>query len=542
MKPRLLTTGLVTELRQELYQRPGAPARLVIIGGPGAGKTTSMMLLLIDVLHNRTVRDSQPVPVWVTFGGWDPTSTTTLHEWAAETLSRDYPGLTAYGGPGVAAELIRTRRVALFLDGLDEVPDKLRGPTLEAIDRDSEGLRIVLTSRSDEYRNALTQGRLWGPPAVIDVLPIDPGHARDFLLDEQLGRQRDRWKKVTAHLRKYPDSVAARTLITPLALSLARDTYTDRDPAELLDATEHPTPEALLRHLLIGFLDTAYPDPAERQHAVYWLSWVARQLGPDRDLQWWDILTWYASDRDRRRWTAGLVVRALKAPANDLQPHTFIVRWPRLHEMMSILALGLTLGLTGGLAIGLAAGLAFGLVIGLAYGISVGLVAPLVFGVLFGLFELWSRSPVMAGAVSPAEVYTMDRRRTLTGALQGGLVSALAIGLSVGVTVGLAAGPAPGLGLGLAYGLAAGLAFGLLFGMIEIGPASILTTVEFVARLHGPRFQFMRLLQVAQDKQVLRQVGVIYQFRHAALQDLLAAAPPDAQPTTRAAATAQTLG
>jgi hypothetical protein len=32
----------------------------------------------------------------------------------------------------------------------------------------------------------------------------------------------------------------------------------------------------------------------------------------------------------------------------------------------------------------------------------------------------------------------------------------------------------------------------------------------------------MPLLQVASDRQVLRQAGAVYQFRHAALQDLLA--------------------
>jgi hypothetical protein len=41
----------------------------------------------------------------------------------------------------------------------------------------------------------------------------------------------------------------------------------------------------------------------------------------------------------------------------------------------------------------------------------------------------------------------------------------------------------------------------------------------------------MPLLETALDRQVLRQVGAIYQFRHAALQDLLVSLahpkPPD---------------
>ncbi|HET9654594.1 MAG TPA: hypothetical protein VFP72_04530 [Kineosporiaceae bacterium] len=41
----------------------------------------------------------------------------------------------------------------------------------------------------------------------------------------------------------------------------------------------------------------------------------------------------------------------------------------------------------------------------------------------------------------------------------------------------------------------------------------------------GCRMRVQALLQTALDRQVLRQVGAVYQFRHAALQDLLAADP-----------------
>jgi len=122
------------------------------------------MLLLIDILKHRPKGTSEPVPVWLTLGSWNP-DTTPLPDWATTTLIRDYPGVaTAYGGPGTAAELIRTGRVALFLDGLDEMPPPLQGRALEVIDRDGVGLRLVLTSRPSEYASAVEDGRLWAPP------------------------------------------------------------------------------------------------------------------------------------------------------------------------------------------------------------------------------------------------------------------------------------------------------------------------------------------------------------------------------------------
>lgn len=116
----------------------------MILGGPGAGKTTAM-LLLIDILEHPGEGSGEPAPVWLTLGGWNP-GTTPLQAWAADRLDRDYPGLAAYGGPGTAAELIRTGRVTLFLDGLDEMAPALRGRALEAIERETVGIGGGLVS------------------------------------------------------------------------------------------------------------------------------------------------------------------------------------------------------------------------------------------------------------------------------------------------------------------------------------------------------------------------------------------------------------
>src|SRR5262249_44413718 len=247
----------------------GARARVVVLGGPGGDKTAAMLLLLIDILEHRPAGSGQPVPVWLTLGGWNP-DTTSLRDWVAATLTRDYPGLAAReygGGSRMAAEVIRTGRGALFLGGLGEVPPAVQGTALQVIDRDAAGLRVVLPSRPEQYQAAVEDGRLYGA-AVIDVLPVGLDQAQKFLLAEQLQPHRRRWQQVIDHLRAHPDSVAARTLTTPLALTLARDTYTRTDPTDLLDTRMHPTPEALLRHLLTRSLTLAYPDPAEHQHAT----------------------------------------------------------------------------------------------------------------------------------------------------------------------------------------------------------------------------------------------------------------------------------
>ncbi|MGH3931530.1 MAG: hypothetical protein ACRDTF_16345, partial [Pseudonocardiaceae bacterium] len=195
----LLDAGVVTRLHDEVYRKL-PHGRLVLLGGRGAGKTGAMILLLLAALeHRHRVPEAQrgqvPVPVWLTLGGWDPT-TQTLHQWATTTMYRDHPYLRAPDyGPDAAGELLRAGRVTLFLDGLDEMASAAQRQALARIDQEGSGLRIVLSSRPDEYRHAIAGQRLHNA-AVIEVQPVDPDEAGAYLLHDQIGAQHDRWARV----------------------------------------------------------------------------------------------------------------------------------------------------------------------------------------------------------------------------------------------------------------------------------------------------------------------------------------------------------
>ncbi|MGH3938660.1 MAG: hypothetical protein ACRDTG_08470 [Pseudonocardiaceae bacterium] len=291
----LLDAGVVTRLHDEVYRKL-PHGRLVLLGGRGAGKTGAMILLLLAALEHRhgvpeAQRGQVPVPVWLTLGGWDPT-TQTLHQWATATMYRDHPYLRAPDyGPDTAGELLRAGRVALFLDGLDEMAPATQRQALARIDQEGSGLRIVLSSRPDEYRNAIVGQRLHNA-AVIGVQPVDPDEAGTYLLHDQIGAQHDRWARVGNYLTQHPDSIAAHALDNPLTLSLTRATYQDQDPTPLTDPTRFPTVAALRAHLIDRILIIAYPDEHQRAHATRWLAWIAHHLGTNRDLAWWRIPTW----------------------------------------------------------------------------------------------------------------------------------------------------------------------------------------------------------------------------------------------------------
>ncbi|MEV5821461.1 hypothetical protein ABUL04_24265 [Micromonospora harpali] len=544
----LLSDGLVSRLRREVYEVLPEPGRVVILGGPGAGKTATMLLLLIDVLTERADAvkagladvEGDPVPVWLTLGGWNPNEVGLLQH-AAMVLNRNYPGLVAYAGPGSAAELLRAGRVALFLDGLDEMPEGLRGPALERIDQVTSGVRLVLTSRPDEFRAASRLHRLWNA-AVIELQPIDVDHACDFLLFQQTVERRREWQKVTDHMRDNRDGVVAETLRIPLALSLARDTYTHTDahPADLLT---HETPDGLLKHLLTRLLQIAYPSPNERAHAVRWLSWIAENLNGQRDIRWWDIPVWMTAGNLRlgpaRRialWLAfgsmvGLVGRVfgpvfvfLVGPMFvlffglliqlmsriDRPPAAFTFRGPTREQLGRMVIRWLVSGLLSGFLGWLVFGFTGGSALGLTVGLTVGLV---------DLMNLWKRPLPETKAVSPVEVHSKDFRGTVVVGLMVGLVGGQMIGLMVGFAAGFVDGLIGWLFGGLMIGILAGFAVG-------VGPAAKLAWLECLWALRGTPVRFIPLLQSALERQVLRQAGAVYQFRHAALQDLLAPRGP----------------
>jgi hypothetical protein len=552
-------------LHDEVYARLPY-GKLVLLGGPGAGKTGAMILLLLAGLHWRASLGGQqrakvPVPVWLTLGGWDPVATS-LQQWAADAMNRDHPALRAVEyGPDATDGLLRGGRVALFLDGLDEMPEGLRARALKRVDEEALGLRVVVTSRPEEYRGAVQLSGL-SNTAVIELRPVRPNAAAAYLQHGRTGTARHQWEHVGAYLKRNPDSVAARALDNPLTLSLARDSYTNQDPTVLTDPGRFPTEDALREHLIDQLLITTYPDEHQRAHATRWLAWIAQQMGPSRDLPWWEIPAWIPQWKLRitralsvglavgattafaashllglvighlygpvAPITAGMVAWAAASVGSDLRgglndtPRMLTPRWPRTRQLPRILTRGLGIGLTVGLGVGLAGALAAGFVSGstalAGSGFTVSLLVGFVFGTVVGLVlvlrGVWAIPIAVSPSASAASTYRADLRTGVIAGLMTGLIG----GLTAGVAAGLMFGPIFGSEAAVMFGLGTGLTTWFLTAQV---PLVKLTELVLACQRSG-RVHFQHLLEEALRRQVLRQAGAVYQFRHAALQDRLA--------------------
>ncbi|MGH3829214.1 MAG: NACHT domain-containing protein [Pseudonocardiaceae bacterium] len=144
--------------------------------------------------------------------------------------------------------------------------------------------------------------------------------------------------------------------------------------------------------------------------------------------------------------------------------------------------------------------------VGLGFGLSFGLTA----GLLLGL------RPSME-ATSPLDPQSSWRRER-----QFGLVFGLVLGLVVGLAYGLVDGLKYGLASGLVYGLTGGLVAGLGSGLVSSATwATALAGAQLQRQDKAPA-RLLRFLDDARQRQVLRTVGPVYQFRDTRLQDRLA--------------------
>ena len=180
-----------------------------------------------------------------------------------------------------------------------------------------------------------------------------------------------------------------------------------------------------------------------------------------------------------------------------------------------VLAVVLAGWLVGGLVVGLAGGLAGGLFLLLGY-----------------LDDLLSITYVDISS-TPNQVLHQSARSALTvgliGGLAVGLFSGLVVGLVVGLAVGLVYGPGAGLvgglGVGLGVGLLGGLGGGLGIGLNAGGQACLqhLVLRFLLVRGNSMPLNYVKFLDYADERILLRRVGGGYEFFHGMLLEYFAA-------------------
>ncbi|UJW32589.1 hypothetical protein L3Q67_02015 [Saccharothrix sp. AJ9571] len=532
--------------------------RIVLLGAAGSGKSSAAIMLLLDALEHRaslvepTDRRRTPVPVMLSLSGWDATRQT-LSSWASARMELEYPFLLAAEfGRDTAKELVDNGRVALLLDGLDDLPKQLRPVALRALNDQACG-RLVLLSRSTKLAAAVRVGVHFAGAAMLELQPVTPQQAADYLQRCRIDPAPPDWRKLVEHIRDQRDPALTQALDNPLMLSLVRDTYEPGEgTADLFPLGGFRNRRAVEDQLLNRIVTTAYTAHPGRDKPRYtpeeasrWLGTIAAhmQAHRTRNLAWWTMSQW------QPRWqravatsmiillTLGfglslvvggrvsIVVISYAVAVGVLlglvygsgmgQPRQWSrIRWSEVHSPANIRTAGLFM-----LTIGSVFSAMFTFWFGYPYGVRAGLLSGVCCGVVTWFFYSAARPSVEPlSPNSPKTCWDREQRYRL------------AFGLALGLTFGMVVMWAnwldsradPRLVMQIFDGMSGAIPYGLMFGLVSSKTwAARLTFLQLKTSGSGP-LRMIRFLEDASARGVLRTVGPVYQFRHARLQDRLA--------------------
>jgi NACHT domain len=329
-----------------------AQQELLILGKPGAGKSTFLLELAHHLVQQAEQDAMQLLPVLLPLSSW-AVSRRPLQDWLGEQIT------LLYGVPrSLSQQWIQAELLLPLLDGLDEMEEAARPACIAAINTyHREHLRpLVVCSRTDEYNTAAMHEQLALHNAVV-VQPLLREHAKTYLAT--MGKP---LAALRSTLNKNP--LLQELSTTPLMLQVLVLTYRDVLVRDL------PHEEAKLQQQIwADYVQRMVERKGDARHyplhvTFTWLGWLARQM------------------RQRNQTIFYL---------EQLQPDWLPKRRRAFYKWSVVLLFGLGVGLLYGLGVGLLGGLRGGLGVVLGGAQRGGQLAALRAvqrgGLFFGLFD-----------------------------------------------------------------------------------------------------------------------------------------------------------
>ena len=244
-----------------------AEHELLILGEPGAGKSTFLLSLAEQLLARAEAGPSYPLPLLLPLASWAE-KRSPLQPWITEQLRQ------IYGLPVSLGEHWRERDQLLpLLDGLDEMEPSARISCIEAINAyhlERPAVPLVVCSRLADYEYASAKRRLVLGRAIV-VKPLSVAQA-----DAALAEGGQPFSTLRTAFQNHP--TLQELASTPLMLSILMLTYR-QVPIGDLPAEESQLHQQIwqdyVRHMVQSRGDTARYPLATTQR---WLGWLAREM------------------------------------------------------------------------------------------------------------------------------------------------------------------------------------------------------------------------------------------------------------------------
>ena len=399
----------------QIFDTAEIAGKLLILGAPGAGKTTTLLELAGQLVVRAENDLLQPIPVILSLSSWKDDKQT-IADWLIAELKLKY-GVRA----DISKQWLDSQQLLPLLDGLDEVRTR-QHQCIQAINQflqDGRSLHLVVCCRRVEYVQSKTHLRLNG---AIRLQPLSEEQIHQDLVN---AARPELWHKLEA------DLCLMELAQSPLLLSMMTLVYQERP---LQQWSQFSSIQQRRHYLFDAYVQTML----ERTIKQRW-------YGPFKEptaKQTLKRLIWLAKSLTQTSQTEFLI--------DEMQPTLLDRRSLRIYRLGVGLVLGLIVGLHNGLIVGQSDGLLGGL-----SGMVVTLIAVIGYGLIAELHERFF-TKVFDGPIFG-----------LSDNLISGLMSGIVVGPIGGLTYRLVeelVRPKDGfieLIIGLLYGLVGGVIVGL---------------------------------------------------------------------------------
>ncbi|HFQ93144.1 MAG TPA: NACHT domain-containing protein, partial [Anaerolineae bacterium] len=252
-----------TQIPQVYEQAQGT---LLIMGEPGAGKTTTLLQLVSDLLRRAEVDENHPIPVVFSLASWH--NHVGIGAWMVNELANRYEAPAWLG-----EEWLHNGRLLPLLDGLDEVDQTVRIECAQAINefrRKYVRLPTVVTCRTQDYKALATRLKL--DEAVV-LQPLSGAQ-----IDQYLASMGSRLAGLRAAIQS--DTTLRELAESPLMLSIMTLAYYRMPQEAAIALGGREEGRAFLFDTYVERM-TRYRGGEELynpQDSIRWLAWLARQM------------------------------------------------------------------------------------------------------------------------------------------------------------------------------------------------------------------------------------------------------------------------
>ncbi len=340
---------------------------MLILGGPGSGKTTTLLKLAEALLTRAKADGAAPIPVVLNLSTW--TKDQSFEDWLVEMVN----ALSLRTKKTWIRPWLEDHRILPLLDGLDEVEPASQAACVEAINTFAEERGVpglVVCSRLEDYAALPVRLRL---RRAIYLQPLQHDQVMAYVTKatkagaslEGLGHMLEK------------DPVMRKMAQSPLMLNVMSIAYQGKTVEALAG---NNTVEARRRHTYDAYIERMFEHRItsyDEKQVAAWLSWLAEKMKAHGQ-------SFFFIEKMQPSWLA-----------TDAQ------RW--LYMLGS--------RLVGGLAVGLPLGLVAGLIL---LQISGNPIEDLLLGLKIGLVDMGLMVGLVVGLIDGWRLLRADRRSSGT--------------------------------------------------------------------------------------------------------------------------------